>query len=137
MVELHILNGIKFSKNIAVTPAFSLIIVRMNQPQIRRITGFSYDPNSKNKLTENTHIPSLLLSQLIHFNTVRQRRNSGTSRHTSGHETALSIYFAFIFHSQIRSHLLLYKFHDLGLSLSYDQRLVSSTQLEKQCIYAV
>ena len=82
---------------------------------------FSYDSNSKNKLTENTHIPSTSLSQIIHFNTVCQRQNSGTSRLTSAHETQLSIYVVFLLHSQTRSHLLVYKFHDLGLSLSYEQ----------------
>ena len=29
------------------------------------ITGSSYDPNSKNKSTENMHIPSISLLQLI------------------------------------------------------------------------
>ena len=90
----------------------------MNQSQLRRITGSSYDSNSKNKLTENTHIPSISLSQIIHFNTVCQRQNSVTSCLTSAHETQLSIY---VVHSQTRSHLLVYKFHDLGLSLSYEQ----------------
>ena len=56
--------------------------------------GSSYDPSSKNKLTENTYIPSVSLSQFIHFNTVHQKRNSGTSRHTSVHKTPLSIYVA-------------------------------------------
>ena len=93
------------------------------------ITGSSYDPNSKNKLTENTQIPSLSLSQLIHFNTVRQRGNSGTSRHTSCRETPLSIYVAFLLHSQTRSRLLVARFHDLGLCISYDGMLVLSMQL--------
>ena len=95
---------------------------------INRITGSSHDPNSKTKLTENKHILSLSLSLLIHFNTVRQRRNSGTSRHTSARETPLSIYVAFSLHSQTRSHLLVHKFHDLGLPISYYQMLVSLTQ---------
>ena len=72
------------------------------------ITGSSYDPNSESKLTENTQIPSLPLSQLIHFNTVRQRGNSGTSRHTSCRKTPLSIYVAFLLHSQTRSRLLVH-----------------------------
>ena len=93
------------------------------------ITGSSYDPNSKNKLTENTQIPSLSLSQLIHFNTVRQRGNSGTSRHTSCRETPLSIYVAFLLHSQTRRRLLVARFHDLGLCISYDGMLVLSMQL--------
>ena len=114
--QLHIFYGVKFLKNI--TPAVLLIIVRMNQSQFRRITGSSYDSNSKKKLTENTHIPSISLSQIIHFNTVCQRQNSVTSCLTSAHETQLSIY---VVHSQTRSHLLVYKFHDLGLSLSYEQ----------------
>ena len=80
-------------------------------------------------MTEKTHIPLLSLSQLIHFNKVRERRNSGTSRHTSAHETPLSIYLAFLLHSQTRSHLLVDKFHDLGLPISYDQMLVLSRQL--------
>ena len=55
--ELHILDGIKFLKNIGITSVTLLITVRMNQSQLRRIT-------------ENTHIPSLSLSQLVHSNTV-------------------------------------------------------------------
>ena len=58
------------------------------------LVSASQDPNSKNKVTENTHILSLSFSQLIHFNTVHQKRNSGTSRHTSVHKTPLSIYDA-------------------------------------------
>ena len=55
--ELHILDGIKFLKNIGITSVTLLITVRMNQSHLRRIT-------------ENTHIPSLSLSQLVHSNTV-------------------------------------------------------------------
>ena len=84
------------------------------------ITVFSYDSNSENKLTENMHVPSLSLLQLIHFNIVRQRGNLGTSCNTSAQETPISIYVAFLLNFQTRRRLLIGKFHDLGLYISYD-----------------
>ena len=39
-------------------------------------------------------------AHIIHFNTVRQKENSEASRHTSAKETSLSIYVAFLLHSQ-------------------------------------
>ena len=67
------------------------------------ITSSSYDPNSKIKFNESKHIPSLSLSQIIHFNTVCERGNSEKLRHSSTRETPLSIYAAFLLHSQTRS----------------------------------
>ena len=96
---------------------------------IHMITSSSYDPHSENKSTENTHIPLLSLSQLIHFNTICQRGNSGNSSHISAHETPLSTYIVFLLHSQMRSRLLMDKFYDLGLFISYDWMLFLSTQL--------
>ena len=93
------------------------------------IIGSAHDPNSKNKLTENTNIPSLSFLHPNSFNTVCQRGNSRTSRHNSAQEISLSIYVAFLLYSQTRYRLLVDKFHDLGLSISYDQILVLSTQL--------
>ena len=78
-------------------------------------------------MTENTHILSLLLLQLIYVNTLRQRRNLENSRHS--YETPPSIYVAFLLNSETRSCLLVDKFHDLGLSISYDEMLVLSTQI--------
>ena len=75
------------------------------------------------------HIPLLSLSQLIHSNKVRQRRNLGISCHTSAHETPLSIYVASFSYSQTLRRLLVDKFHDLGLSIYHDQMLVLSSQL--------
>ena len=83
------------------------------------ITG-SYDPHSGNKSTENTHIPSLSLSQLIHFNTICQGGNSRNSRHYSAQETPLSTYVVFLLYSYTRCPLLMDKFYDLGLFISYD-----------------
>ena len=93
------------------------------------ITGSSYDPHSGNKSTENTHIPSLSLSQLIHFNKICQRGNSRNSRHISAQETPLSTYVVFLLYSHTRSRLLMDKFYDLGLFISYDWMLFLSTQL--------
>ena len=84
------------------------------------ITSSSYDPHSENKSTENTHIPPLSLSQLIHFNTICQRGNSGNSRHISAQETPLSTYVIFLLYSHTLSRLLMDKFYDLGLRISYD-----------------
>ena len=43
-----------------------------------------------------------------------------TSRHDSVDETPFRIYLTFLLHSQKGSALLVDKFHDLGLSISYD-----------------
>ena len=95
---------------------------------IHRITGSSYDPNSKNKFTKNTLIHLLSFLQLIHLTHFRQRRNSRTPPHTSALEAPLSIDVAFLLHSQKRSNFLIDMFRDLILSISYDQMLVSLTQ---------
>ena len=58
-----------------------------------------------------------------------QRRNSGTSCHISFQETPLSIYVTFLLHLHKCSRLLVDKFHDLSLCISYDQMLVLSMQL--------
>ena len=68
------------------------------------ITGCSYDPNSENKLTENAHISSLSLSQLIHL--TQFVKEEIPKSHISAQETSLSIYVAFLLHSQTRSRLL-------------------------------
>ena len=93
------------------------------------IIGSAHDPNCKNKLTENTNIPSLSLLHPNSFNTVCQRGNSRTSHHNSAQEISLSIYVDFLLHSQTRYRLLVDNFHDLGLSISYDQILILSRQL--------
>ena len=85
------------------------------------ITSSSDDANSKSKLNENTHIPKLSLSQLIHFNTVYQEEDSETSHHTSAR--------TFLLHSEILTCLLVDKFHYLPLCIFSDQMLVLSTQL--------
>ena len=95
---------------------------------IHVITSSSDDLNSRNKLNENTHIPILSLSQLIHFNTVYQEENSETSHHSSAQET-FGMYVTFLLHSQTLSGLLVDKFHDLPLCIFSDQKLVLSTQL--------
>ena len=64
----------------------------------------------------------------IRLNTVRQKGMSGTSRHTSAKETPLSIYVAFLLHSQTRRSLLVDKFHGLSLHISYT--------LRKMCPYS-
>ena len=65
----------------------------------------------------------------IHFNTVQQKGNLGTWCHTSAREMPFSIYVAFLLLFQTRRHLLIDKFHDLGLCISYDQSLVLLMQL--------
>ena len=71
----------------------------------------------------------IITSQLIHFNTICQRGNSRNSRHISAQETPLSTYVVFLLYSHTRSRLLMDKFYDLGLFISYDWMLFLSTQL--------
>ena len=93
------------------------------------IIGSSSDLNLKNKLTENIHVPSLTLSQLIYCNTVCQRGNLGTSCNTSAQEMPLNLCVSFSLHSQTRRPMLIGRFYDLGLVYFHLGRLILSKQL--------
>ena len=126
--------------NSGISPAVSLIIARMDQFQLRFFPWYTgslvlmIQTPKTNWL--NMHIPLLSLSQLIHSNKVRQRRKLGISCHNSAHETPLSIYVAFFSHSQTLRRLLVDKFHDLGLSISWSNVSFIIATWE-QCTYVV
>ena len=95
---------------------------------IHMLTGSSYDPAS-NKTNLSAHIPALSITQLIQFNNVAEQRTSRQFRYNADKETRLSIYVAFLLHSHTSSRLLIVKFYDLGLCISYRQMLALSTSL--------
>ena len=95
---------------------------------IHMLTGSSYDPAS-NKTNLSAHMPALSITQLIQFNNVAEQRTSRQFRYNADKETRLSIYVAFLLHSHTSSRLLIVKFYDLGLCISYRQMLALSTSL--------
>ena len=92
------------------------------------LTGSSYNPAS-NEASLSAHIQALSIAQLIQFNTVAEQRTSRQFRHNIDKKTHLSIYFGFLLHSHTRSGLLIDKFYDLGLCISYQRMLPLSTSL--------
>ena len=89
-------------------------------------TGSSYDPAS-NKTNLSARIRALSFAQLIQFNTVGEQRTNTQFRHNADKETPRSIYVAFLLHFHICSRLLIEKFYDLGLCISYQRMFALST----------
>ena len=73
--------------------------------------------------------PALSIAQLLKFNSAQYRKSSSQYRYNSEKETPLSIYIAFLIHSEARNRLLIEKFHNLGLCISYFRMLTLSTSL--------
>ena len=73
--------------------------------------------------------PALSIAQLVQFNSLQNRRNVKYHRYCADKETPLSIYIAFLVHSETRSRVLIDKFHDLGLCISYHRMLSLSTSI--------
>ena len=72
----------------------------------------------------------LSLSQLIMFNsTIRRRKGSTSSYHSKQREPPLPIYIGCLIHAKIRKRGLVNKFHELGMSVSYDRVLRLSTDM--------
>ena len=94
----------EFLKNIGISREDSLIIVRMDQFQL----CFSpwYTGSLVLLMIQTPKVNWLTICIFPHYRfrslfvLKRNRRNSGTSRHPSAHETPLSIYVAFLLHFQ-------------------------------------
>ena len=72
----------------------------------------------------------LSLSQLIMFNsTIRRRKSSTSSYHSKQREPPLPIYIGCLIHAKTRKRGLVNKFHELGMSVSYDRVLRLSTDM--------
>ena len=72
----------------------------------------------------------LSLSQLIMFNsTIRRRKGSTSSYHSKQREPPLPIYIGCLIHAKTRKRSLVNKFHELGMSVSYDRVLRLSTDM--------
>ena len=132
----------KVLKNIGISPAVLLIIARMDQFQLCFFPWYTgslvllmIQTPKTNWL--NMHIPLLSLSQLIHSNKVRQRRNLGISWHTSAHETPLSIYVAFfriLRHSDVIARRQVPRFRFVYISWSNVSFIITTWE---QCKYVV
>ena len=73
--------------------------------------------------------PALSIVQPIQFNSAQKRTNSTSHRYSSEIETPLSIYIAFLVHSETRSRILIDKLHDHGLCISCHCMLDLSTNI--------
>ena len=73
--------------------------------------------------------PTLSIAQLIQFNSAQKRTNSTSHRYSSEKETPLSIYIAFLVHSETRSRVLIDKLHNHGLCRSCHGMLTLSTSI--------
>ena len=76
---------------------------------------------------------SLSISQLMLFNATKRRRDSGTTvasyYHSRDREPPLPIYLGLMTHAETRKRTLVDKLYNLGLSISYDRVLESSTDM--------
>ena len=80
----------------------------------------------------------LTISQLLMFNSKKNRRNSSDQdrRHDQTRETPLPIYLGVMIHSKTRKRNIVDNLYDLGLSISYDRVMNISTNLgNKLCDY--
>ena len=91
------------------------------------LTSFAFDSDTDN--IDFCFQPALSIAQLLQFNSAQNRKSSSQYRYNSEKETPLSIYIAFLIHSETRSYLLIDKFHKLGLCISYFHMLSLSTPL--------
>ena len=73
--------------------------------------------------------PVLSIAQLIQFGSAQKRTNSISHRYSSEKKTPLSIYIAFLMHSETRSRVLIDKLHDHQLCISYHRMLTLSTSI--------
>ena len=73
--------------------------------------------------------PALSIVQLIQFSSAQKRTNSTSCRHSSEKEILLSIYMAFLVHSETRSCVLIDKLHNQGLCISYHCMLTLSMSI--------
>ena len=73
--------------------------------------------------------PALSIAQLTQFNSAQKRTNSTSHRYSSEKETRLSIYIAFLVHSETRSRALIDKLHEHELCISYYSMLTLSTSI--------
>ena len=73
--------------------------------------------------------PALSIAQLIQFSSAQKRTNSTSHRHSSEKEILLSIYMAFLVHSETRSRVLIDKLHNHGLCISYHCMLTLSMSI--------
>ena len=85
--------------------------------------------SARNEGGDEIFKPAMSIAQLIQLNSALKRTNSTSHRYSSEKETPLSIYIAFLVHSETRSRVLIDKIHDHGLCISYHCMLTLSTSI--------
>ena len=101
------------------TPASLLALVRMI------LNG----PNIESQAASKEKQPSLSLAQLLKFNCVKFRKGAENIRHNRCMETSLPIYIGTMLHTKTRRKDLVNRYHELGLSISYERVLQISTDV--------
>ena len=118
-----------FSRNCQVESVPQTLLSLMHM-----ITGSSYTAPTEVDVDNGLEYyeAALPIAQLVSFNTVQKRQGSNCQfRHNAEKETPLSIYIAFLVHSQTRSRTLVHKFCHLSLCISYNCMLTLSANLGK------
>ena len=95
-------------------------------------------PKINTNQTSNNNLSAavLSLSQLVSFNTVKERSNQpeNVPRHVRDRETPLAIYIAIKIHATTRKESLVNTFHERGLCISYSRLRSLSTDLANSVI---
>jgi hypothetical protein len=88
-------------------------------------------PNIRNRAANSVSAQAILtVSQLIQFNVMHRRRDNATGTyHTVDREPPLPVYLGLLIHAETRKRNLVEKFHNLGISVSYDRVLSLSTEM--------
>jgi len=72
---------------------------------------------------------ALSISQLLIFNTVKNARDTASSRHHRDRETPLPLYLAMKVHATTRKRTLVDAFASLGICITYDRLLQLTSDL--------
>ncbi len=99
---------------------------------LKTLIAMTLDGANMNSHSANQSLAQAVLSisQLIMFNsTIRRRKNSTSSYHSKQREPPLPIYIGCLIHAKTRKRGLVNKFHELGLSVSYDRVLSLSKDM--------
>ena len=88
-------------------------------------------PNIASQSSKITAPQSVLtMAQIICYNTtIRRRKGSTATFHTTKRELPLPIYIGLLLHAKTQKQVHIEKIHDLGLSVSYDRVLQISTDI--------
>ena len=97
-------------------------------------------PQMNNKSVDNvsTTVASLAISQLISFNSVKNRKSASEEsamRHNRKRENPVPLYIGLKIHAETRSRALIDTLFQVGLSISYDRVMSMSTDAANSVCY--